>query len=83
MTASFARPLGLQYNSGDGGLVVRLRTLDQGVPGSNPAWTVRFFFHSLHPGVKMGTLIGQYVFVQACHSLSVVSRWMLLEKGEN
>ena len=27
----------------DGGLVVRLRTQDQGVQGSNPPWTVRFF----------------------------------------
>ena len=30
-------------DSGDGGLVVRLRTLDQGVTGSNPTQTVRFF----------------------------------------
>ena len=28
---------------GDAGLVVRLKTRDRGVPGSNPAGTVRFF----------------------------------------
>ena len=28
---------------GGGGLVVRLRTWNRGVLGSNPAWTVRFF----------------------------------------
>ena len=33
----------------DGGLVVRRRTRDQGVSGSNPAWTVGFFLAKIVP----------------------------------
>ena len=43
--------------------MVRLRTRDRGIPGSNPAWTIRFFLSRkfiqiapLHQGVQMGTM---------------------------
>ena len=71
----------------DGGLVVRLRTLDRRVPGSNPARTVRFFWAKNWSPVCSSSprCINGYpdraVFVQVCYSLSAISRCTLLENG--
>ena len=72
-----------QQSRGDGGLVVRLRTRDQGVPGSNPAQTI--IENLSHVCSSSPRCINGYpdrvVFVQVCYSLSAISQYMLLEKG--
>ena len=65
--------------------MVRLRTRDHGVPGSNP---VRFSLAKISSHVCFSSprCINGYhdraVFVQVCYSLSAISRCTLLERGE-
>ena len=72
---------------GDGGLVVSLRTPDQGVLGSNPARIVEIFWaeNSSHVCPSSPRCLNgspdRVMFVKVCYPLSAISRCMLLERG--